>query len=73
MARIVTLTVEFHADPELPDDVAQAMLNDVIDAVNEHAYVSNVQVEASCPSSRRAVADGNLPDGAVSVAYVNNA
>lgn len=41
---VVVLTVEFHADPPLPEDLAQQMLAEVVDAVNEIAYVSGVRV-----------------------------
>lgn len=40
----VELTVEFHADPPLPADVAQRLLDAAVDAVNEHGYVSNIRV-----------------------------
>lgn len=44
MARIVRLTVEFHADPELPPELAQQLLDQVVDAVNEIGYVSDVEL-----------------------------
>jgi hypothetical protein len=39
-ARIV---VEFHAAPEPSPEVAQALLDEVIDKVNETGYVSDVE------------------------------
>ena len=53
MARIVQITVEFHGDPELPDYLAQTLLDEVIDAVNDIGYVSNVEWQAPRPLNYR--------------------
>ena len=43
MARVLQLTVELHADPELPDEIAQNLADEIVVAVNEIGYVSEIR------------------------------